>query len=124
VTRSNNNTFPRKFLATWVNTSRKNGAPQLICNNNFAVTIDLLLKKSKPLSSIQAPLKEWILLTKDEADWKSHIDTYFESCRNIKDEAEDNNNSDWEDNEEAQGVLYPMNRDTDECLSYPLSTCP
>ncbi len=87
--RLNNNTFPR------LNASRKNGAPQLTCNNNFAVTIDLLLKKSKPLSSKQAPLKEWILLAKDKADWKSYIDTYFESCRNI---------DDWEDDEEAQDV--------------------
>jgi hypothetical protein len=26
VTRSNNNTYPRKFLAAWINTRRKNGA--------------------------------------------------------------------------------------------------
>jgi hypothetical protein len=112
VTRSNNNTFPRKFLAAWVNASRKNGAPQLTCNNNFAVTIDLLLKKSKPLSSKQAPLKEWIPLAKDEANWKFYLDAYFEACCNI--EEEEDNNSDWEEDEEAQDIPHPMNRETDK----------
>ncbi len=58
------------------------------------VTIDLLLKKSKPLSSKQALLKEWIPQAKDEANWKSYIDAYFESCRNIEDDEEEDNNSD------------------------------
>jgi hypothetical protein len=80
VTRSNNNTYPRKFLAVWINTSKKNRAPWLTCNNNFATMIELMLQKSNPLSSKQGLLKEWIPIATDEADWKSHKDAYFESC--------------------------------------------
>ena len=35
----NNNTYPKKFLAAWITGKRKNGAPQLTCNNNFANSI-------------------------------------------------------------------------------------
>jgi hypothetical protein len=86
--RSSNNTYPRKFLAAWINRSRKTGAPQLTCNNNVATTIELVFQKFNPLSSKQAPLKEW-----DEVDWKLHIDAYFESCQTIeKDDESDGEN--------------------------------
>jgi hypothetical protein len=32
-------TLPQKLLAAWINKSRKEGAPQLTCNNNFAKAI-------------------------------------------------------------------------------------
>ncbi len=66
VTRSSSNSYPKTFLAAWVNTKRINGAPQLSCNNNFVKTIELMLQKSHPLSTKQAPLKEWVPLAKDE----------------------------------------------------------
>ncbi len=98
VTRSDNNTYPRKFLAAWINTRRKNGAPQLTCNNNFAKTIELILQESNPLSSNQALLKEWVPIAKDETDWKAHIEAYFEACRTIEKDEE----SDCEDEDEGE----------------------
>ncbi len=115
MTRSNNNCYPRKFLATWENAKRKNGAPQLTCNNNFASKIELMLKKSNSLSSKQAPLKEWIPLAKDETKWKMYIDAYFESCCTVKSEDEDN--SDCESNIEevlVTGDLHYMNEEAEE----------
>jgi hypothetical protein len=73
----------------WINTKKKNGAPQLTCNNNFAKTVELLLQKSQSLSSRQAPQKEWIPIAKDESLWKSKIDAYFEACHTIESDDED-----------------------------------
>ena len=89
VTRSNNDSYPKKFLAAWINTKKKNEAPQLTCNNNFAKTIELLLQKTQPLSSKQAPLKEWLPIAKDESNWKAHIESYFETCHEIESEDEE-----------------------------------
>ena len=68
VSRSNNNTYPKKFLAAWITGKRKNGAPQLTCNNNFANSIQKILPVEKILSNKQALLRVW------------DIDAYFESC--------------------------------------------
>jgi hypothetical protein len=81
VSRSNNNTYPKKFLAAWITGKRKTGAPQLTCNNNFANSIQKILPPEKILSNKQALLREWIPLAKDENNWLTYIDAYFESCR-------------------------------------------
>jgi hypothetical protein len=52
--------LPKKFLAALISGSRKNGAPQLTCNNNFPETINKIHPQDKPLSSKTAPLKEWV----------------------------------------------------------------
>ena len=39
ISRSDNNTYPKKILAVWITGKRKNGAPQLTCNNNFVNSI-------------------------------------------------------------------------------------
>ena len=43
VTRADHESLPKKFLTAWINGSRKNGAPQLSCNNNFADAIHKIL---------------------------------------------------------------------------------
>ena len=75
--------LPKKFLTAWINKKRKNGAPQLTCNNNFTSTIQRILPTKKKLSSKQAHLREWYPLAKDQATWSLYIDAYFETCRNI-----------------------------------------
>ncbi len=89
VSRSNETTFPKKFLAAWINKSRKNGAPQLTCNNNYAKVIAQILPKNCPLSNNQAPLKEWIPLARNATNWQSYIDNYFESCRFVDPDDDD-----------------------------------
>jgi hypothetical protein len=61
---------PKKFLAAWIQGSRKNGAPQLSCNNNFAEAINKILAPHKTLSMFTAPLKEWIPLARDANNWQ------------------------------------------------------
>ena len=81
VSRSNNESLPKKFLAAWIQGSRKNGAPQLSCNNNFAEAVNKILAPHKTLSSKSALLKEWIPLARDANNWQNYIDNYFEICR-------------------------------------------
>ena len=81
VSRSNNNTYPKKFLAAWITGKRKNGAPQLTCNNNFADSIKKILPAEKILTNKQVMLRDWVPLAKDESNWLTYIDAYFESCR-------------------------------------------
>jgi hypothetical protein len=102
VTRSGDDTFPKKFLAARINKRKKNGAPQLTCNNNYAKT--MLLRECQPLSSRQAPLKEWLPIAKEESLWKSKIDVYFEACRTIESDDEDENStcSDNDDKEKPK----------------------
>ena len=83
VSRSNPESYPIKFLTAWIHGKRKNGAPQLTCNNSFAKVIEKILPPDKPLSNKQAPLKEWLPLAKNESNWLEYIDAYFRSCRNI-----------------------------------------
>ena len=69
----------KKILAAWINGKRKSGAPQLTCNNNFADSIQKILTAEKILSNKQALLREWTPLAKDENNWLTYIDAYFES---------------------------------------------
>ena len=75
ISRTDDNFYPKKFLAAWIVGKRKSGAPQLTCNNNFA-TNKVTLNK-------QAILREWMPLAKDQSSWLQFIDEYLESCRNI-----------------------------------------
>jgi hypothetical protein len=51
VARSDQESLPKKFLTAWINGSRRNGAPQLTCNNNFADAISKILPPGHPLKS-------------------------------------------------------------------------
>jgi hypothetical protein len=83
ISRSDDMNLPKKILTAWINKKRKNGAPQLTCNNNFVSTIQKILPIEKKLSSKQALLREWYPLAKDQNSWTLYIDAYFEACRNI-----------------------------------------
>jgi hypothetical protein len=96
VSRSDYDSLPKKFLAAWINGSRKNGAPQLTCNNNFAEVIDKILPPDKSLSSKNAPLREWLPLAKEESNWQAYIDNYFEMCRKTDPQEESDSDSDDE----------------------------
>ena len=76
-------TFPQKFLTAWICSKRKNGHPQLTCNNNDAKVIDAILPADKMLTNKQALLKEWLPFATDENSWLEYIENYFNSCRNI-----------------------------------------
>jgi hypothetical protein len=80
VSRSDNESLPKKFLAALIQGSQKNGAPQLSCNNNFAEAINKILAPHKTLSNKSALLKEWIPLARDVNNWQLYIDNYFEIC--------------------------------------------
>jgi hypothetical protein len=58
IATANETNYPKKFLAAWMNRSRKNGAPQLTCNNNYAKVIGQILPEDQPLSNDQAPLRD------------------------------------------------------------------
>jgi len=88
VIRTEESTYPRKFLAAWINDSKKPGAPQLTCNNNFANAIQKILPADLEISK-QALLSQWSPLAADENIWSTYIDLYFESCRNINYEDSD-----------------------------------
>jgi hypothetical protein len=83
ISRSNSTSYPKKFLTAWIHGKKKNGHPQLTCNNNYAKVIEKIMPNNKPLSNKQAPLKEWLPLAVDESNWMQRIDDYFNSCRNI-----------------------------------------
>jgi hypothetical protein len=68
VSRSDQESLPKKFLATWINGSHKNGAPQLTCNNNFTNAINKIIPPEITLSSKNALLREWLLLATVHAD--------------------------------------------------------
>ncbi len=62
--------------------AKKNGAPQLSCNNNFAEAINEILPPEKNLKSKTAPLKECPLWLKIRTTGNpTSITTYFEMCR-------------------------------------------
>jgi hypothetical protein len=77
-----NTSYPKKFLAAWINDHKKPGAPQLTCNNNFVNALTKILPPDMQISK-QAPLCEWIPLALDKDNWIFFIENYFESCRNV-----------------------------------------
>ena len=83
ISRTDDNFYPKKFLAAWIVGKRKSGVPQLTCNNNFANSIKKILPTNKVTLNKQAILREWMPLAKDQSSWLQFIDEYFESCRNI-----------------------------------------
>ena len=88
IIRSNEKTYPKKFLAAWINDSKKPGAPQLSCNNNFVDAIKRIIPNEIDLSK-QAPLCRWMPLALEENIWASYIDEYFNLCRNTDYEDEE-----------------------------------
>ena len=96
--RIDDNFYSKKILAAWIIGKRKSGAPQFTCNNNFADSIQKILPLEKALLNKQALLREWIPLAKDEPIWIQYIDDYFESCRNI--DYQDENDTEENENKE------------------------
>ncbi len=80
VARYNDSALPKNFLAGWINKPRKEGVPQLTCNNNFVKAISSILPCDRALSSSSALLKEWLPMAKDEKSWQQYIDDYFYLC--------------------------------------------
>jgi hypothetical protein len=103
ISKLDDDSLPKKFLAAWINGNWKNGAPQLTCNNNFAETIDRILPPHKTLSSKNAPLMEWLSLAKEENKWQLYIDNYFKMCRKYDPHEESVSDSD----DETEGPYYP-----------------
>ena len=81
ISRSDTNTFPKIFLAAWINESKKTGAPQLTCNNNFANSINKILP-ANILIPKQALLRAWVPLANNRSTWLTFIENYFETCQN------------------------------------------
>ena len=98
ISRIDDNFYPKKFLAAWITGKRKSGAPQFTCNNNFATSIQKILPLERAPINKQALLREWIPLAKDEPIWMQYIDDYFESCRNI--DYQDENDTEENENKE------------------------
>jgi hypothetical protein len=94
ISRSPEDCYPRLFLNAMIIQPRKNGAPQLSCNNNFARAISHIIPNSLPKK--QAILKEWLPISKDKNTWQEHIEIFFESCGTTDD---DQNEYEDEDNE-------------------------
>ncbi len=112
VSRLNNNSLPKNFLAACISGSWKNGAHKLTCNNNFAETINKIVPLDKTLSSKNVPLGEWFPLAKEENNWQALIDNYFEMCR--KNDPHEESDSDSDDEAEwlywywHTSALYPQ----------------
>jgi hypothetical protein len=79
VVRLDDTTLPKKFLVAWINKAQKIGGPQHTCNNH------------------NAPLKDWLPIAKDEANWQHYIDEYFNSCRTINEDENDDDSVGEED---------------------------
>ena len=97
VMRSDDTTLPKKFLAAWINKARKIGGPQHTCNNHFVKVINEILPSTCALSNNSAPLKDWLPIAKDEANWQHYIDEYFNSCRTINEDENDDDSVGEED---------------------------
>jgi hypothetical protein len=96
VMRSDDTTLPKKFLVAWINKAQKIG-PQHTCNNHFAKVINEILPPTCALSNNNAPLKDWLPIAKDEANWQHYIDEYFNSCRTINEDENDDDSIAEED---------------------------
>jgi hypothetical protein len=85
ISRSPEDCYPRLFLnAMIIIQPRKNGAPQLSCNNNFARATSHIIPNSLP--NKQVILKEWLPISKDKNTWQEHIEIFFESCGTTDDD--------------------------------------
>ena len=81
ISRSDTNTFPKKFIAAWINESKKPGAPQLTCNNNFVNSINKILPANISMSK-QALLRKWVPSANDRSTRLTFIENYFETFWN------------------------------------------
>jgi hypothetical protein len=79
-----------------------------MCNNNFVEVIDRILTLDKALSSKTAPLREWFPLAKEESNWQSYIDNYFEVCR--KTDPQEESDSDNDDEEEDDCMVLSLSQ--------------
>ncbi len=67
---------------------RKTGGQQLSCNNNFARAISAVIPDTQ--SEKQGlPFKDWIPLALGEKIWLNYVNAYFDECRTIDEERDD-----------------------------------
>ncbi len=59
--------------------------------------INEILPPTCALSNNSAPLKDWLPIAKDEANWQPYIDEYFNSCRKINEDENDDDSVGEED---------------------------
>jgi hypothetical protein len=88
IARSNEEDLPKKFLGAWMYQPRKIGGPQLSCNNNFARAISAILPDNQS-GDKGLPFKEWIPIALNEPEWLNYINAYFESCKTIDEDRDD-----------------------------------
>ncbi len=88
IARSNEEDLPKKFLGAWMYQPRKIGGPQLSCNNNFARAISAILPDIQS-GDKALPFKEWIPIVLNEPEWLYYINAYFESCKTIDEDRDD-----------------------------------
>jgi hypothetical protein len=68
IARSDANEFPKKFLGAWMNQPRKIGGQQLLCNNNFANAIKVVVPNTQ-IGNQGLLFKEWVPITMNEEAW-------------------------------------------------------
>jgi hypothetical protein len=104
IARSNDEELTKKLLGAWLNQPRKAGGQQLSCNNNFARAISAVL----PLDHCGALFKEWIPIAANEIDWLNYIEAYFETCRTMDEDRdeEDEENDPPESSEQSPPRTY------------------
>ena len=88
IARSNDEELPKKILGAWMPQSKKSGGQQLSCNNNFARAISAVTLNALPESQ-DLLFREWMPLALDENEWMNLINKYFESCKTINEDRED-----------------------------------
>jgi hypothetical protein len=127
VSRFPENSYPKLFLNAWNNQPRKNGAPQLSCNNNFAKAITNILPGS--LSNNQAIFREWLPITKDEKTWQAHIKNFFNNCRTTDDKDEQDEESSFNpensspDDPFSSSALHETEKEINENRVPDIPTC-
>jgi hypothetical protein len=88
IARASDDELPKKLLGAWMHQPRKAGGQQLSCNNNFARAICAVIPNIQ--SEHQGLLfRDWLPLTLDESEWLNVINAYFDACKTIDEDCDD-----------------------------------
>ncbi len=68
----------------------KKAGGQQLCNKNFARVITAIFPN---LSQENLLFKDWIPIALDDREWIEYIDVYFEACKTLNEEWEDEDNT-------------------------------
>ena len=71
--------LPRQLIASWTIHSRNIGQPQKSYRNSYAEALSVIIPDIHP----QAPLHIWIPLAIDEPKWKSLVNKWWKSPKNV-----------------------------------------